>query len=301
MKKNGHKKVFCILFFLAFTRIIGGQENLPNFNNSCFIDWTLGELYLQASFNLAQAGIKLPSGRYMAEELLKEAYPRLLRPYILSLKVDSSSTIEDLLQQGELSFEDLDSLIAEAAKSPPSLSDDLTRINGRISIFTEKISKLLLRHSRAVEPERPLMPVQAADYTGIIIIAERQLPVHGRRSEALLLPCIFPKIWDTEMNLVYERNMLNPGMQGGAQMVRYAALESIFRSTPSGLEGSLAAFAGTNPLRIIAREVYGIFPTDPVIDREDALKILSTENNRRLLTEGKVVFVLSNEVLKNNQ
>jgi hypothetical protein len=55
---------------------------------------------------------------------------------------------------------------------------------------------------------------------------------------------------------------------------------------------------GSNPLRIIARGVFGIDPTDPVIDRDDALLILSTENNRRLLREGRVVLVLNEGKLK---
>ena len=54
---------------------------------------------------------------------------------------------------------------------------------------------------------------------------------------------------------------------------------------------------GPNPLRSIAREVFGIRPTDPVIDREDALLIISSEENRRLLREGKVVLILHQDVL----
>jgi hypothetical protein len=150
-------------------------------------------------------------------------------------------------------------------------------------------------HRRAIEPERPLFPVPTADYTGIIIIANEELPIHGRRSEALLEPCLFPKIWDSEMNLVYERNMFESS--NGKLMVRYAASESIFSPTPSGLEGELADFLGPRPLRIFASQVFGINPTDPVIDRDDALRILSTANNRRLLREGKVLLVINEKML----
>jgi hypothetical protein len=51
-------------------------------------------------------------------------------------------------------------------------------------------------------------------------------------------------------------------------------------------------------LRIIARGVFGARPTDPIIDRDDALLILSTEANRRLLREGRIAIVLNSEVLK---
>jgi hypothetical protein len=100
------------------------------------------------------------------------------------------------------------------------------------------------------------------------------------------------------MNLIYERNMFAPELRGEKLMVSYAGPDNIFRPGSSGLAGELAALVGPNPLRIFAREVFGIYPTDPIIDREDALKILSSDNNRRLLREGRVLFILNEEMLK---
>jgi len=255
-----------------------------------------GELYSEVNFDLARAGIRLPTGRFLAEEILEDAYPELLRPNLLTLRLDSNTTVGDLAERGELPLALLDSICLEAEKTPPSLSPDLTRMTGRYTMLMDRISSLFTRHRQAIEPPRPLIRAQTANYTGIIIIADSELPVHGRRGQALLEPCIFPKIWDTDMNLVYERNMLNPDPVN--RMARYTARENIFRSGPSGLEGDLAALLGANPLRILAREVFGINPTDPVIDREDALKILSSENNRLLLREGRVALVLNESKLK---
>ena len=287
-----------ICLFMVFPSPSYGQKNDIRFDSSCSIDWVRGKLDTQASFDLAQAGIKLPTGRYTAEETLSEAYPLLLRSYLLSIKADSNSTIKDLVEQREISFEDLDILCQEDGKITPNLSADLRRMTGKFSIPMGKISALLVRQKRPVEAEKPLIPVLTADYTGIIIVADKVLPVHGRNAQVLLEPCLFPRIWDTNMNLVYERNMVNPDKLRETLMVSYAVSESVFRPTPSGLEGELAALVGPNPLRILAREVFGIYPTDPVIDREDALKILSTENNRHLLREGRVVLVLDEGVLQ---
>jgi hypothetical protein len=144
---------------------------------------------------------------------------------------------------------------------------------------------------------RTLTPVPTAAYTGIVIIADTELPVYGRNLRALPLPCFFPKIWDTEMNLIFERNMLESGTGKAGGMVRYVSGEAIFRPTPSGLDEGLLELVGPKPLRIIARGVFGIRPTDPVIDREDALLIISSEENRRLLREGRVALVLRRDVL----
>jgi len=285
-----------LFLFLAALFPAWGNESAINFTVSTSVDWQRGELYAQTSFNLAQAGLRLPAGRLMGEDILQRAWPRLFRPQLLSLRVDSNSTIEDLIERGELSLQDMDNISRRARKTPPSFSADMATMIGRYTVFVEEISSLLIRHRRIFEPVRPLIPVPTVDYTGIIIIADRELPVRGRNATALVEPGLLPKIWDTNMNLIHERGMVDPAR---ILMVRYADAESIFRPTPSGLEGELAALVGPRPARIFAREVFGIYPTDPVIDHRDALRILSSDNNRRLLREGRVVIVLDAGMLGN--
>ena len=288
--------LFVAIFCLMSIFPILGQD-IP-FDVSHSIDWVKGEISSQVGFSLASADIKLPTGRYLAEEILQEAFPGILRPCLLSLRVDSGAIVRDAADRRELLLDDLDLISLGADRPPPNLSTDLSRIGGRYTVSMTRISALLTRHRRAIEPERPLIPAHAADYTGIIIIADGELPVHGRRAQALAEPCLFPKIWDTNMSLIYERNMFEPALREERLMVRYASRESIFRPTPSGLSEDLAALVGPNPYRILAREVFGTNPTDPIIDRDDALLILSTENNRRLLREGRVALVLSGEMLR---
>ena len=286
-------KLFLLLAVIFFTGTAWGQENQPRFDSLGSVDWIQKEFNAKISFSLAQAGIRLPAGRFLGEEILREASARHLRPHLLSIKVDSNSTVRTLVDRGELSMVDLDRICLEAEKMT-SLSQDLSRIIGRYTIPLGKITSLLMKHRTVREPQRPLIPAQTTDYTGIIIIATEELPVRGRRAQALAEPCLFPKIWDSSMNLVYERNMFEGR---DSPIVRYTRAESIFRPTPSGLDGELAAIAGANPLRILAREVFGIYPTDLVIDRSDSLRILSSDNNLRLLREGRVIIVLNNAKL----
>jgi hypothetical protein len=258
------------------------------------IQWEQGEVNAAVRVSLASAGIKLPAGRIEGEQILAGEYPRILQSYLLSIQADSSSTVEDVVKTGVLSLKEVDAICLAAAKVPPNLSADLAYITGRYTVNLGTLGALLKNHRRAAEIAPPLVPSPAADYTGIVIIADTELPIHGRNTRALVQPCLFPKIWDTGMNLIYERNMTDPS---GGPMVRYIRTEGIFLPTPSGLDDDLAALVGSNPLRIIARGVFGACPTDPVIDREDALTILSTENNLRLLREGRVALAVNAAVL----
>jgi hypothetical protein len=261
------------------------------------VEWEKMELNAAVALNLGSAGVRLPTGRSQAEELINSEYTNLIRPYILSVPIDSSSTMEDLINRGEFSLQGPDRIAASARRIPPSLSTDLAYLSTAYTIDLAAVSAQVIRHSRPLEIRRPLMPVPAADYTGIVIIASEELPVHGRNSTALPQPCIFPKVWDSDMNLIYERNILDPE-NPQPTLIRYVAEESVFRPTPSGLSPELIGLVGKTPLRIIARGVFGIHPTDPIIDREDALLILSSETNRRLLREGRVVIVLNDQVLR---
>jgi hypothetical protein len=262
------------------------------------VEWDKMEINAAVSLDLASAGIKLPTGRTQAESIISAEYLRLIRPGILNLPVDSSSTIAALINRGEFSLLRAENLALGARMVPHALSPDLRNLSAAYSVSLAGLSAELIRHHRPAEIPRTLSPVPAPAYTGIIIIANGELPVHGKKSAARPAPCLFPKIWDTEMNLIYERNMLEPRNNQNLSMVRYVPAETIFRPGPSGLSAELAALTGPRPLRILARGVFGERPTDPIIDRADALLIISSEENRRLLREGRVVIVLDESLLK---
>lgn len=260
------------------------------------VEWDKMEVNAVISIDLASTDIKLPAGRIRGEELMAAEYLRLIRPCILGMRADSSSTVGDYVERGEWSLLEAEHFALRARSVPPSLSPDFRRLTASYTLNLSAISSALFQHSLPEEITRTLSPVPAPSYTGIIIIASESLPVHGKKGAALLLPCLFPKIWDANMNLIFERNMLDPA---SGLMVRYAPARSIFSLNPSGLAPDVAALAGERPLRIFARGVFGVTPTDPIIDREDALLIISSEHNRRLLREGRLVIIIDESALRN--
>jgi hypothetical protein len=290
-----------LLVFFVLTGLIslsgGLYAQTPQITVTGAIEWEKMEMTANLSLDLASAGVRLPTGRAQAEEIISIEFVSLMRPYILAIPVDSSTTVDDLIKLGSFPFLGPEDIARSARRGPATITPDFTSLSATYMLDLSLLSGQLIRHSRPMEIRRILTPAPAASYTGIIIIASGELPVHGRRTGALVEPCLFPKIWDTDMELVYERNIIDPS-NANKTLVRYAGEADIFQNTPSGLSPEIAARVGTNPLRIVARGVFGIRPTDPIIDREDALVILSSEDNRRLLREGKVAIILSDGVLK---
>jgi hypothetical protein len=288
---NVYKFILKILVFLTVTGLFAE----PKIDISGTVEWDTMRLRADISLDLASANIKLPSGRTQGESILSAGYLNLIRAGILDILVDSSSTIGDLVARGEISLYEAETIALNAQAVPPALSPDMQKMYASYTINLSGVSSVLLKNDRPSPITRTLNPVSSAEYSGIIIIAQQDLPVYAMKGTAHLVPCLFPKVWDSEMNLIYNRNMLE---SHDTPMVRYMPLMDIFQNNPSGLSAELREFAGERPLRIFARGVFGINPTDLIIDREDALLIISSEANRRLLSQGKVAIILDDSVMK---
>ena len=285
------KKLTVLLFLSAIT------VYAQNINITGSVDWFTMRMEAEITLDLASAGLRLPAGRTQGESILSAGYLNLIRPGIMGLQVDSSSTIADLINRGEFSLMEAEALALGAAKTAAALLPDMRKMSSSYSISLENLSSALVSHNRPSPVERILSHISAPRYTGIIIIAVEDLPVHGMRGTAIAVPCLFPKIWDSEMNLIYEKHMLESRL---TPMVRYSPSQNIFRNNPSGLSPELLAVVGDRPLRIFARGVFGITPTDIIIDRIDALQIISNDENRSLLSQGKVAIILNESVLRYN-
>jgi hypothetical protein len=259
------------------------------------VEWDTLRIRADVSLDLASAEVKLPSGRSRGEALVNSEYVRLMCPAIMRLQVDSSSTIADLVRRGEFSLIEAETLALQARSVHPALSPDCQSMTASYTLDIAGVSAALLRHNRPAPVMRTLNPVSSPVYSGLIIIASEKLPVYGMTGTALPVPCLFPKVWDADMNLIFERDMLEVKNKS---MVLYSPPSSIFQNNPSGLSEELKALVGDHPLRVFARGVFGISPTDLIIDREDALVIISQEANRRLLSEGKVAVILDESLLK---
>jgi hypothetical protein len=284
------------LFFSLQILLLAAAWAEPKLDITGLVNWEKMEIEARVSLDLASAGVRLPTGRSRGEELIRAGYSGLIQPRILSVPVDSSHTVADYVRSGDFSLFQAEAFAWKAKLRPPAHSADLSSLNAAYRLNLEDLAAEFLSHTRPAAPPQIIAPPPAADYTGILIIAGEELPLHGTSRSALPLPCLFPKIWDTDMNLVYQKNMLEAA--AGKTPVRYARREKVFLSSPSGLSPEVAEVVGERPLRILARGVFGVRPTDPIIDREDALLILSSENNRLLLREGRVMIVLDHRALE---
>ncbi|WP_428768420.1 OmpA family protein [Treponema sp. HNW] len=275
-------------FFSVYSSPVQADIKDASIVSESFIDWKTNRFISKITLDTNKAGFVLPAGRSAAVKRIHHQLPLLIKSPLLTVTVDSSTRLGDLISLNSFTLEELTDIIDRGTKTPGVYARENETIFMEHNITLHKISSRQVFHKIPYTPKIPIEQTTSRPYTGIIIDARGSLPVHGEFIAEKASPCLFPKIWDGNMALLYERNMAEP------EIVREKGLVS-YGSFPSA--EAYAARIGKDPLYIAAKEVFGMYRTDPVISRKDALKILSVEENRELLKQGKIVILLDEDKL----
>jgi hypothetical protein len=245
------------------------------------VDWKARVLSIDIELDLAAAGLKLPEGRLQAERMIELDVAGLAKDAVLSLQADSWRTIEDRVDDGSFDSESLVALAGFARIERSSFSRDMRRFLATYSLSLDAIASLFLSGASPSPIRVPLESMPTRAYSGIVIYAKGPLPVHGEGVTGAAAPCLFPRIYDSNMNLILDASMLLPDSLAEGGVLGYA----------SGIGVEAGERVGSDPMRVMALELFGDRRTDYVISREDALRILSSPGNRELLRQGRVVVV----------
>lgn len=245
------------------------------------VDWETGLVRIEVELDFASAGLRLPAGRLEAERSIERSLPGLVKDAVFGLRLDSRRTVGQALEAGDIGVDELLGLSARAERRDATLSRDLRLLRTRYELPLVAISALFVRHREAAPLVPPLGWSPSAPYTGLVIVVPAELPVRGEKASASLEPSLFPKVWDADMRLLLDRNLVDPEIQREAGAVAWAARES------SALESRVGAY----PLRVAAEALFGVARTDLVISRADAARILALPENRALVAAGKVAVV----------
>ena len=252
-------------------------------------NWETAQIDSKITIDLNKSGLYLPTDRNAAIRLIQQNRSSLLKNAYLSILVDSSHRLGNYLAEEKISLPDINTVINNGKSTAPVLSQELqTAIVYHQNPLLE-LANLFVKHNAPYTPSFFPLGTASKVYTGILIDARGQLPVHGEYSSEQLNPCLFPKIWNKNMNLIYEKNIVDPSRAKKHGIVLYTGTldESLYRDR-----------IGTEPLRIIARGVFGDNRTDPIISNEDAERILAKSENIELLRQGKIVIVCDKDTLQ---
>ena len=279
---------FCVSVCSVNLLFSNSEQNTVT--SECSVDWTQRVFYSRLSKEISP-DISLASSRAGGIKQIAVKTSFLIKDPLLSLYVDSASTLSDMVLHKSVTLEQITNIIDGGNVQPGVFSDDMKKLTVDHKFKLNDIGALMVIHNR---PYRPLLPIETTysrKYTGIIIDARGVLPVQGEFVKSKGYPCFFPKIWDENMELLYERNMTDSKLarKNGITAYNWSDEENLYQDV-----------VGKDPLHISARKIFGTNRTDPVISRKDALKILSVKDNLELLEQGKIVILLDKDTLIHN-
>lgn len=280
-----HYLAIFLLIFVIFPFYTDERYCLSN----SICDWAEGNIDSKISIDVDKMGLSLPSAKTTSYHILKKYLPSLLKNAYLSIIMDSSHRLGDYLARGEIDLSDLNVIVGRGQEKSPVLSQDLRNLILFHRVATNDIARFFVKHEVSKLPTQPPVSSVGKVYTGILIDARGKLPIHGEYVDDVLSPCIFPKVWDTNMVVLYEKNMVDPAKLMKNNIVVYSDTLD---------ESAYANIIGVEPLRIIARGIFGQNRTDPIISVQDSAKLLSRKENFRLLSEGRVVILCNKDMLK---
>lgn len=280
------KRIAAVLSFSILISAVFANETTVEAVNS--INWITREFKTNISLDTKKASLQMPSGKKTASNIIIQKMPPLTQPALLSVFEDSNKNLSDMVIEQKLTLDEVYDFIMSGYKTPDVFSQDIKYLKTTNSLNINDIGKLLVNHKRPYNPEKPIEYAASRAYSGIIIDARGAYPVHGEYVKSEVYPCLFPQIWDDQMNRVFEKNLVAPEVVSKEGLVKYH-----YSDDSQMYEDKV----GSDPLYIKATQVYGRNRCDPVIKHKDALKILTIPENVKLLQEGKIVILLDKQNL----
>jgi hypothetical protein len=248
------------------------------------MDWEEGVLSVEVSYQLDPATDSLPRAKWDAEMEIEARRAALLMEAMAGVSLDSARSFGDAFATDPALMEAVRARVLDARREALFLSSDFRRLVARyrIPFFGDKGIAAALVHGRETPIHRQLGYTASQPFSGILISATGKLPSRGTSAEVPLKPALFPRIFDQDMNLVLDRSMVSPEATVRWGVVGYTD----DRDSPV-----VTTRLGLNPIRIVARAVFGKNSADVVIPGDAARQILTLRENIELLREGKIVVV----------
>jgi hypothetical protein len=282
------RKIGGILLALAALQPLPGQQ--IDVQSTSVVDWRDGALEMTLSVPRIVRERNAPAASFYAQRVLEERYVPLLVDQLRAIPVDSVMTIRDHIENDPRIAARLVRAAENANRGVPFASEDLTRLRRRYTIpIYPDIADLFVAHDVAFPLNEVIAWTPTRAYTGVVIYAADPIPLRGTNRFVRVRPAILPEIYDEEFRPVLEHDMVDPEWIRRWGVVGY---------TDHFDETQWRERVGSSPMRIMALQAFGVHPSDIIIEREDADRLLALEHNRDILREGRVVVIVGGSAIE---
>lgn len=276
---NFYKRILIIAALSSLCSLFAEEIQV---SSSKFIDWESAIITLEITASTDTAWTT-PSSRYDMDRLISKRAPVLAAQTLSDVSLGSLDTIGSAILKNTSLYGELLKLPDMVGKtfSTASVDRKSLTVQYNIPIFPE-IASMFIERENADTIDIDLRYKATADFTGIIIYAGEELPLHGTNKYTVLKPSIFPRIFDEKLNTIVDTSKVNP-----EYLQRWGISGFSLNRNREYYGDRVGAF----PLRTMATAVFGKNETDLIIPETTVRKILSSEHNRQLLVEGRIMII----------
>ncbi|MBI9098951.1 MAG: hypothetical protein JEY91_10770 [Spirochaetaceae bacterium] len=248
------------------------------------IDWEQGNVTIDITAS-SETAWTTPSSRYNMDNLISKRAPVLTAEIISDIPLDSLNTIGSAIRSNTSLYGDLLNLPDLVGKTFSTATEDRKSLTVRYNIpIYPHIARLFIDRQAADPLTIDLRYIATADFTGIIIYAGEKLPLQGTNREIYMKPSIFPKLYDENLTIVLDMSKVEPD---------YLKQWGTAGFTIDEKREYYGDRVGAFPLRTMAISVFGKNGTDLILPSTAVRRILSSEHNRQLLIEGRIMIIYS--------
>ena len=278
---------FILSLLLIFTSSgsLAAQDN--NITYSSEVDWQLKEMVIdvEAVFPPGSDSLRM---RDSSEDLFRHNFFDIFNKSVREdrfgpLYFNSYYTIEESIQKNPQILSRIDEISNNIIKVFTVYNQDMAgvRMQYKLNIYRD-IARYFVTHSIPQKPEKNMVWTSSADFTGVVIYAADDYPVHGENAFSRLNPALFPSVYDENIEKVFSMEMVDPEVLTSRGPLSYF-------SNPD--DPGIAETAGEKPLYTMARKIFGKYRTDIIIPTADADRIFYSEKNAALIREGRFVII----------
>ena len=258
------------------------------------VDWINGELFitLREDINTEARGERRIAASHYALQRWRPHLPQILLHTFDTIALQADESVAERIRNNRQNLSLLTALSDRGRLIDTGVNTAISQAHAqyKFSLYPT-IASLFVLHAAPDPVAQSYSWVASDDFTGIVIIAQGDLPIRGTSALGRARPALQPKIYDEQLRLIAAPRMVDPAILRNRGMAgydnRYAALE--WRSR-----------IGDNPLRTIARGLLGSDGHDIIIDDRSADQIISRHTNRALIQQGRMLLVVDRTTEQNS-
>lgn len=273
---------FCVLFMLGPAFCAFAQQ----VDVTRYVDWTNRRFTFILSTSVDPTG--LPSSKQQAEGLIDRRKISSISENLASLYLDDlgAFSLPVGVKRSHLTFS-LHSAVESASKDHVTFSSDMRSVQVTYQLQFSALTSVMMRSGYShIQPL--LLPNRPFEYTGIVIDATELLPVKGREPDVdYLQPALLPSL-----TAVDGRVLVTPNSVEDSFFKKWGTAGYSFSMDNKTWSKDRI---GRNPLVIPAHRIVGTNRTGLEVSDHYADWILSSEVGRRLLLEGRVIFLAKDQ------